>query len=178
MISREDPDWYAAEVANYILGGGGFESRLMKAVRAEKGLSYGIGTGLAPMDKASLVAGSFAVNNDKAAQALDLLRAEWARLVREGAGAAEVEAAKAYLTGSWPLALTSLDAIAATLLDMREKELPSDYLDRRNALIQTVDTKAVQAVLARAFDPARLSFAVVGGAQGVQADETAEEVKD
>lgn len=178
MIRRDDPAFAAAEVANYILGGGGFESRLMKAVRAEKGLTYGISTGLAPMDKASIIAGSFDVDNDKAAQALALLKKEWADLRTKGASASEVESAKAYLTGSWPLTLTSTDAIAATLLAFQEKGLGPDYYQRRNEQINAVDTAAVRDVLTRTFDPATLSFAAVGAAQDLSADQTLPEVKD
>lgn len=125
----------------------------MKAVRAEKGLTYGISTGLAPMDKASIIAGSFDVDNDKAAQALALLKKEWADLRDKGASESEVEAAKAYLTGSWPLTLTSTDAIAATLLEFQEKGLGPDYYQRRNAQIMAVDAVAVRNVLTQRFDP-------------------------
>lgn len=178
MIAQNDPAWEAAEVANYILGGGGFESRLMKAVRADKGLTYGVGTGLAPMEKASLIAGSFAVNKDKAATAIDILKKEWGRLVQGGPSGPEVQAAKEYLSGSWPLTLTSTDAIAGVYLGLLEKGLPPDYLDRRNERIQAVDRQAVQAVLQRAFQPEGLRFSFVGPVQDLAADKILSEVKE
>lgn len=171
MPARKDADWYAAEIANYILGGGSFASRLMKEVREKEGLTYGIGTGLAPMDKTSLLMGSLAADNDKAAQALTLTQKTWQDLYDKGATTQEVEEAKAYLTGSLPLALASSDAAASVLLGLQLDGFPPDYLRARQAAIKAVTLADVNRVLRKWFDPARVFYAFVGEPQGLGADE-------
>lgn len=178
MLPREDPDWYAVEIANYILGGGGFVSRLMKAVREEEGLTYGIGSFLAPMDKASMVLASFSADNDKVARALDRVKAVWKTFFEKGVRESEVEAAKDYLTGSQPLALSSTDAIAATLLSMQMERLGPDYLAHRNDLIRKVTVEDVARVIAKWFNPSGLSMSVVGVPAGIIADEQREMAKE
>ncbi|MDE2030542.1 MAG: insulinase family protein, partial [Alphaproteobacteria bacterium] len=97
---RDNPDWYAAEIANYILGGGGFSSRLMHEVRVERGLTYGIATALAPSDHNGMIVGQAAVDNPKAGAALETIRATMERFYDGGATIKEIAAAKDYLTGS------------------------------------------------------------------------------
>jgi zinc protease len=164
---RLDPDWYAADIANYILGGGGFSSRLMNEVRDKNGLTYGIGTDLAPMDRAAMIAGDAATDNDKTGKAwqiaLDTMRGFYAN----GATAEEITAAKDYLTGSLPLMLTSTDAIAGVLLDMQLHGLGRDYLDRRDQLIRGVTVEDVMRVVKRWFDPKLLTLVMVGKPQGI-----------
>lgn len=167
MLFRADPDWHAAQVANYILGGGGFNARLMKAVRAKEGLTYGIATSLAPMEKASLLMGGFDVDNAKAGAALDLLQAVWRDYYDNGPHENEVAAAKAYLKGSAPLSLTSTDEIAATLLAMQKEGLGIDYLNRHDALVDAVTQGDVLRVIRRWFDPAGLCFSLVGSPANV-----------
>ena len=81
---RADPDWYAAEIANYILGGGGFSSRLMHDVRDKKGLTYGVSTGLAPAQHDGLIIGQAAVDNPKTAEALETMRDTMRRFHDDG----------------------------------------------------------------------------------------------
>lgn len=162
MLRRDDPDWYAAQIANYILGGGGFISRLMKAVRTQEGLTYGVGTALSSMDHAAMLVASLSADNDKAAAALDLLSKVWQSFYEGGATQEEIDAAKAYLIGAMPISLTSTDAIGETLLTMQTEKLGIDYLDRRAELLQAVEKKDVDRVVKRWFDPGLTSGAFVG----------------
>jgi len=172
MLRRDDPDWYAAEIANYILGGGGFISRLMKQVRAQEGLTYGISTGLAPMDKGSMLAGSLSADNDKAGKAWAMVRDVWQGFYDGGVSEAEVQAAKDYLTGALPLSLTSTDALASVLLAMQQEKLGKDYLDTRKASLEAVTLADVQRVIVAWFDPAQLSVSFVGEPEAVSITET------
>ncbi len=178
MMLRGDPDWHAAQVANYILGGGGFNARLMKAVRAKEGLTYGIATTPAPMEKASLLMGGFDVDNAKAGEALDLVQAVWRDYYDNGAHKDEVAAAKAYLKGSAPLSLTSTDEIAATVLAMQKDALGIDYLNRYDALVDAVTQGDVLRVIRRWFNPAGLCFSLVGSPAGVSPTITQDLVKE
>jgi zinc protease len=162
-LKREDPAWYAAEVANYILGGGGFASRLMSKVREDEGLTYGIRTTLAPMDLGGLVIGGFATENAKAERALELTRAVWDDLVARGPTDDEVESAKAYLAGSMPLALSSTDAIAGRLVGLQLDHQPIDSLEAYESQIERVTSDQVRDALRRFFDPAKAQTVLVGG---------------
>lgn len=159
---RDDPDWYAAYVVNYILGGGGFSSRLMDEVREQRGLAYSVYSYLMPLDLAGLWIGGTASANDRIGQSLDLIRAEWTRMATEGPTDQELADAKTYLTGAWPLRFTSTEAVAGILAAMRAEGLSPAYLAERNALIEAVTREQAAAVARRWLDPAHLTIQVVG----------------
>lgn len=161
-LPRQDPDFYAAMVVDYILGGGGFASRLMEEVREKRGLAYGIGTSLVPLDHAPLMVGSVATRNDRVAETIDILRHEWARMREEGPTADELEKAKTYLIGSFPLQLTSTSSIAQMLTVIQLEELGIDYIDRREELISAVTLEDARRVASRLLRPERLTAVVVG----------------
>src|SRR5690606_26304237 len=93
---RDDPDWYTAMVLNYVLGGGGFNSRLMEEVRVKRGLAYSVDTFLHPLDEAGLLVGTVASENARIAESLDVVRSVWARIAAEGVTDAELAGAKTY----------------------------------------------------------------------------------
>lgn len=161
-IKREDPDWYAALITNYILGGGGFTSRLTTEVREKRGLAYGVYSYLAPLEHAGVLLGGVATENGRVAESIDIIRQEWRRMRDEGPTEAELESAKTYLTGSFPLQFDSTDRIAAILVDMQQKRLGIDHLDRRNALIDAVTLEDAKRVARRLLQPDALTFVVVG----------------
>ncbi len=167
-IPRQDPDYYAAYVANYILGGGGFSSRLTEEIREKRGLVYSVYSYLYDARHAPLWLGSLATRNETVAEAIDLVRAEMARMARGEIGQREVEDAKTYLTGSFPLRLTSNDRIARTLVAMSYQGLGRDYLEKRNGYIEAVTLEDVRRVAARLFDRPTL-FSVVGDPEGLEA---------
>lgn len=174
-IPRSDPDWFAASVMNYVLGGGGFTSRLMEEVREKRGLSYGVYSYLVAMDHSALLIANGSTVNAKAGQALDIIRAEWARMAKDGVTDQELADAKTYLTGSFPLQFTSTNAIARIMLQVRRDRLGIDYLDRRDALINAVTKDDVRRVAARLLDPANLLTVVVGRPDGVTATRTVDD---
>ena len=165
---RDDPDWYPAYVVNDIIGGGGFRGRLMKEIREKRGLAYGVSTSLVPYRHAGLILGSIATENSRVAESIALIRAEWQRMREDGPTEAELRDAKAYLAGSFPLSLDSTQRIAGVLVQMQTDGLGIDYLDRRAALIGGVTLDAARTVARRLYDPARLSFAVVGDPAGLE----------
>lgn len=159
---RDDPAWYAAYVLNEILGGGGFRGRLMKEIREKRGLAYGVSTQLVPYRHAGLIVGNVATENGRVAESIALVRDEWRRMREEGPTAAELDNAKTYLTGSFPLGLDSTQHIAGVLVQMQQDKLGIDYLDRRASLIGGVTLDEAREVAQKLFDPIALSFAVVG----------------
>jgi zinc protease len=166
-IKRDDPDWYAAYVVNHILGGGGFSSRLTQEVRVKRGLAYSVYSALDPLRHAGLIIGSVATENSRVAQSIDIVRAEWQRMREQGPTAEELADAKTYLTGSYPLSLDSTGRIAATLVGIQRDGLGIDYLARRSALIDAVTLDDARRVARKLFDPALLSFVVVGSPESL-----------
>ena len=166
-ITRDDPDFFAAYLLNEILGGGRFTARLMTELREKRGLTYGVATYLVPMDQAELVMGQFAADNDKVAQAIDLVRESWAALARDGVTEAELAAAKTYATGSYPLRFDGNGPIANILVGMQMQHLPIDYAATRDAKINAVTLADIKRVAARLLRPEALHFTVIGQPVGL-----------
>ena len=166
-IKRDDPDFFAAFILNEVVGGGRFGARLMTEVREKRGLTYGIGTYLAPMDLGELVGGQFSSDNTKVAEAIDIVRTEWNRAATGGITAQELATTKTYLTGSYPLRFDGNAAIANILVGMQMEDLPIDYPVSRNARIEAVTLDDVARVARRVLRPADLHFVVVGQPVGL-----------
>lgn len=168
-IGRHDPDFFAAYVLNQILGGGGFGSRLTEEVRVKRGLTYGIYSYLSTKDGADLYAGRASTANARAAETVEVVRAEWARMAAEGPTEAEVEAAKTYLIGEYPLRFDSNAAIARIMVGMQLDGLTPDYITTRNDQVAAVTVDDVRRVAAALLDPDALTFFVVGQPVGLTA---------
>ncbi|MBJ6372825.1 M16 family metallopeptidase [Sedimentitalea arenosa] len=171
-IDRHDPDFFAAYVLNQVLGGGSFESRLMDEVREKRGLTYGVYSYLAPRDLAAVYLGSVASANDRIAEAIEVIREEWSKAATEGVTLKEVEAAKTYLTGAYPLRFDGNGQIARILAGMQMEGLPTDYIATRNDQVQAVTIEDVNRVAAELLDPEGLRFVVVGEPVGLEATVT------
>jgi zinc protease len=168
-IARDDPDFFAAFVANEIFGGSGFQSRLMQEVRVERGLTYGIGSWLVNNDLSDLVIGQVASANGRMAETIEVVRDEWARIAAEGVTAEELEAAKTYLTGAYPLRFDGNGPIARILVGMQMDGLTPDYVETRNDKVNAVTLADIDRVVKRIFRPGDLHFMVVGQPDGVEA---------
>lgn len=168
-IGRHDPDFFAAFVLNQILGGGGFGSRLTEEVRVKRGLTYGIFSNLSTKDHADLYVGGASTANARAAETVTVVRAEWARMATEGPTEAEVDAAKTFLIGGYPLRFDSNAAIANIMVGMQLDGLSPDYITDRNDMVAAVTVDDVRRVAAELLDPAALTFFVVGQPVGLTA---------
>ncbi len=166
-LERDDEDFFAAYVMNVILGGGGFESRLMEEVREKRGLTYGVYSYLVPKDHAALYLGSVASANDRIAEAISVIRAEWERLAEEGVRQDELDKAKALLTGAYPLRFDGNGAIARIMVGMQMDDLPIDYIATRNDKVNAVTREDVNRVARELLDPDGLQFVVVGKPEGL-----------
>ena len=155
-------------VLNYILGSGGFTSRLYLEVREKRGLAYSISTGLYPLNHAALLWGTSGTANKRTAETLKLVRAEWRHLADKGVTLSELKDAKTYLTGSFPLRFTSSGRIASILVSMQFNKLGIGYLDQRNGFIEKVTLKGVNRLAKRMLNDKKLSIVVVGSPSGVQ----------
>lgn len=167
-IALDDPDFLPAYILNHILGGGGFESRLMQELREKRGLTYGVYTYLADKDGAKLLMGSFASSNARVAEAIEMVRREWARIREEGVTAKELQDAKTYLTGAYPLRFDGYGPIANIAADMQLNGFPTDYIATRNDKVNAVTLEDVNRVAKKLLSPEELSFVVVGQPEGLE----------
>ena len=166
-IAQKDDDFFAATVLNQVLGGGSFESRLMKEVREKRGLTYGVYSYLAPMDLAETYQGSVSSANDRIGEAIGVIQDEWTKMAREGVTQQELDDAKTYITGSYPLRFDGNQTIAGILVGMQMLDLPIDYIATRNDKVEAVTLEDVKRVAGELLDPEGLAFVVVGQPEGV-----------
>jgi len=167
-LERDDPDFFAAFIINQVMGAGGFESRLMQEVREERGLTYGIGTSLVPMFHAEMILGQVASSNETIAEAIEVTRAEWARMGAEGLTAEELAEAKTFLTGAYPLRFDGNAEIAKIMVGMQMVGLTPDYVVDRNDFIEAVTLEEANRVASELFRADDLHFVVVGQPVGLQ----------
>ena len=167
-ISVHDPEYPAAALLEYILGGGGFSSRLMQSLREDNGLTYGIYTGLSNAKHAQLLQGQFSTKNETAAKAIQLLKEEWTKMATDGPTDVELQDAKNYLIGSFPLALTSTSKISGLLNSLQKYDRDIDYINTRTERINNVTREDVQKVATRLLKADDLSFIIVGQPQDLK----------
>ncbi len=152
-IARSDPDYYKLQVMNYILGGGGFASRLMKTVRSERGLAYSIGSGF----EAGLFPGSFRVvlqtKNQSANEAVKLILEQMRRIQNEPVSDTELDSAKKFMIGSFPLKFDRLSSIAGFMLQVELYHLGLDYADKYPRIISAITRDDVSKVAREYLHP-------------------------
>ena len=161
-IAREDKDYLVAYVLNHILGGSSLNSRLGDEIREKRGLTYAIDTELDPMRYGPWLIGMFATRNEAVQQALVETKNTLARLREHGITKQELVDAQAYITGIFPVQLDANSNIAGFLLSMQLYGLGIDYLDKRNALINTVTIEQVNAMIKRLITPEQMQAVLVG----------------
>jgi zinc protease len=171
-ILRKDPDFIPAFVMSQVLGGSGYASRLMKEVREKRGLTYGVGFGLSPMEHAGLYVGSLGTRNEKAGEALAVVKETLKKLADEGPTQAELDDIKTFLTGSYALRFDTNDKIAGQLLGIQEENLGIDYINKRNAMVEAITLDQVKAQAKRLLDSERLIVTVVGKPEGLKSTGT------
>lgn len=143
-IRRHDPNFMAAYVVNHILGGGGLSSRLYREVRENRGLAYSVYESLLWMDHSALFVGNTGTRADRVGETVDAVEKEIRRIAEDGPTQQELDEAKSYLKGSQMLALDTSSKLASGMLQYQLDQLPIDYIEKRNALVDAVtldDTK-------------------------------------
>jgi zinc protease len=159
-IRQDHPDYFSLVVANYILGGGS-ASRLYMKVREERGLAYSVYStlGLGRYGAAYFV--GLQTRLDGVDEAVRVTKEEMARMAREPVSARELDLAKSYLIGSYPLRLDTSGKMASLLVVLEENQLGLDWPDRFKAGVSKVTAADVKRVAAIYMDPATFSFVSV-----------------
>ncbi|MBC7144533.1 MAG: insulinase family protein [Thioclava marina] len=166
-IAMSDPDFFPAYVLNQILGAGGFSSRLMDEVREKRGLTYGIASYIVDKDLAKTWQGSFASANEKVAEAISVVEEEWRKAATGKVTDKELEDAKTYLSGAYPLRFDGNGTIAGILTGMQLNGMDRSYIDTRNDKVNAVTKEDIARVAERILDAKELTFVVVGRPQGL-----------
>lgn len=160
-ISRENPDYYAVMIMNYILGGGGFSSRLMDNIRDNKGLAYDVHSGFSARKEPGAFSVSIQTKNESANDVIEETLKEIRRIQKEPVSEKELADAKAYITGSFPLKMDTYAKIAGMLTSVEIYALGLDYPQRYPGLINSVSRDDIQRVAKKYLRPDAMAIVVV-----------------
>jgi len=152
-VARSNPDYYRLQVMNYILGGGGFSSRLMQTVRSKAGLAYSIGSGFEPGKFPGSFTVSLQTKNQSANQAIDLILQQMREIQEKPVSDAELDATRKFLIGSFPLKIDKQSGIASFMLQVELYGLGLDYAEKYPKLIEAVTKEDVQRVAKEYLHP-------------------------
>jgi zinc protease len=161
-IKRLDPDYFPLWLGNYVLGGGGFSSRLNEEIRQKRGFAYSAYSYFNPLAQEGPFQIGLQTKKDQAAEALKVARGTLAKFVAEGPSQQEFEAAKQNIVGGFPLRIDSNSKILEYLSVIGFYRLPPTYLDDFPARIEAVTLAEVKDAWRRRIDPARMVTVVVG----------------
>jgi zinc protease len=161
-VTRGNPDYYVIQVMNNILGGGGFSSRVVDSIRNERGLAYSVYTYFNADKSHGTFQFVMQTKNDSAREAMRIAREEIERIQSEPVSEQELNDAKDYLTGSFPLRLDTNRKVANFLAQVEFFQLGLDYPDRYGDLIRKVTREDVLRVAKRYLQPEKLITVVVG----------------
>lgn len=160
-IKRDDPDYFALYVGNYILGGGGFDSRLLEEVRQKRGLAYGAYSYFMPMKQKGPFQIGLQTKRDQAEQALAVVRDTLRKFVVEGPSEAELQQAKNNIIGGFPLRIDSNKKILDYLVAIGFYGLPLTYMDDFPAKVEKISIADIKAAFAKHVDPDKLVTVMV-----------------
>jgi zinc protease len=159
---RGDPDFFPLYVGNYILGGGGFVSRLTEEVREKRGLAYSVYSYFLPMAELGPFQIGLQTKKEQAQDALQLVRQTVQQFVDQGVSEAELQAAKDNLIGGFPLRIDSNGKILEYLNLIGFYKLPLDYLDSFNDHVAQVTVQQVNDAFKRRIHPESFATVIVG----------------
>ena len=162
-LKREDPDYFPLYVGNYVLGGGGFDSRLTKDIRDKKGLAYSVYSYFMPMRELGPFQIGLQTRREATNQAVDSARAEVERYLKDGPSEAELAQAKNNLIGGFPMRIDSNKKILEYLAVIGFYRLPPDWLDTYTAKVDAVSRVDVLRAFRARVRPAAMSTVIVGG---------------
>ena len=161
-LGRKDKEYFAARVINYVLGGGGFQSRLYKEIREANGLVYSIYSYLLPYEYAGVIVGGFQTRNQNVGKTIEKVKTEWNRIKNEGITKIELQNAKTYYKGSFSRNFTSTLSIASLLMIVQYYDLGEDYFDKRDLIIDNLKLNELNNLAKNLFDSETLFFMIVG----------------
>jgi zinc protease len=161
-VGRENPDYYAIQVMNYILGGGGFSSRAMDSIRNERGLAYSVYSYFSAERNRGTFELVMQTKNETAQEAIRIAQQEIRRIREQPVSEQELNDAKDYLIGSFPLRLDTNRRVAGFLAQLEYYQLGLDYTERYSGLIRRVSREDIERVAKQYLEPEKLIIVIVG----------------
>ena len=161
-LGRKNKDYFAARVLNYVLGGGGFQSRLYKEVREKNGLVYSIYSYLMPYESDGVIIGGFQTRNKTVDETILKVKEEWKKMQDQGITEDELREAKTYYKGSFSRNFTSTISIATLLKVVQYYDLGKNYFVNRSEIIDNLKLKEINSLASSLFDEKNLFFMIVG----------------
>jgi len=165
-MARNDPDFFAATVGNYILGGGGFVSRLTQEIREKRGLSYSVFSAFSPLAQPGLFMIGLQTQKAKAPEALKVVRETVREFLEKGPTDEELKAAKQNLVGGFALRVDTNRKLLDNFSQINFYDLPPDYLQTWTDNISAVTRNDIMRVMNRLISDQALSVVMVGGPEG------------
>ena len=164
-IARNDPDYFPLLVGNYVLGGGGFVSRLYLEVREKRGYAYSVYSYFLPLAQEGPFQIGLQTKKEQADEALTRVRVVLDEFLGRGPSAAEIKAAKQNLVGGFALRIDSNRKLLEQVAMIGFYQLPLTWLDDFAAKVEKVSAAEVRAVFARRVRPDNLVTVVVGSGE-------------
>ena len=161
-VARNNPDYFPLLVGNYILGGGGFVSRLMSEVREKRGLAYSVFSYFAPGKENGIFQAGLQTKNDQAVLALDVMSSTIAQFIADGPKPSELEAAKANLINGYPLRIDNNRKLLDNVSSIAWNNLPLDTMDIWTKQVEAVTLEQVKAAFQKYLAMDRMKIVVLG----------------
>ena len=162
-IKRIDPDYFTLYVGNYILGGGGFVSRLTEEVREKRGLVYSVYSYFMPMQEQGPFQIGLQTKKEQSNEALKVVHETLDKFIQNGVTEKELQAAKDNIIGGFPMRIDSNGKILDYISMIGFYQLPLTYLDDYNKKIAAVTTAQIKDAFTRRIDTKKLVTVIVGG---------------
>jgi zinc protease len=164
-ITRSNPDYFPLIVGNYILGGGGFVSRLMSEVREKRGLAYGVFSYFAPGKDTGIFQAGLQTKGDQATLALEVMNSTIANFIANGATPSELQAAKANLVNGFPLRIDNNRKLLDNVSSIAWNDLPLDTLETWTTKVDAVTLEQVSAAFQKYLAMDRMKIVVLGASK-------------
>lgn len=164
-ITRNNPDFFPLLVGNYVLGGGGFVSRLMAEVREKRGLAYSISSYFAPGKDAGFFEAGMQTKKDQAKLSLEVMQKTISQFITDGPTPEELVAAKSNLVNGYPLRLDSNRKLLDNLSGITWNDLPLDTMETWTKQVEAVTLEQIRAAFQKHLDMNRMQIVVVGASQ-------------
>ena len=161
-VARSNPDYFPLLVGNYILGGGGFVSRLMSEVREKRGLAYSVFSYFAPGKDTGIFQAGLQTRNDQASQALEVMSSTITQFIAEGPTPSELIAAKANLVNGYPLRIDNNRKLLDNLSSIVWNDLPLDTMEVWTKQVEAVSLEQVKAAFQKYLAMDRMKIVVLG----------------
>ena len=161
-VTRSNPDYFPLLVGNYVLGGGGFVSRLMSEVREKRGLAYSVFSYFAPGKNVGIFQAGLQTKNDQAALALEVMSSTIAQFIADGPSQSELDAAKANLMNGYPLRIDNNRKLLDNVSSIAWNDLPLDTMEVWTKQVEAVSLEQVKAAFQKYLAMDRMKIVVLG----------------